>query len=681
MPALVVFQRRWRIGSDDLVIPGVIEIIIRTAWLGLLVGLMVQHEVDTSRCSSGSYLLRLYLLGAVILLAVTILITVAMSWHSARGTIMDTSPRKRVSHLIVSRVMLGIPEVAWNILGTIWISTGRIHCEPDSPLPMLMRAVVLYTWVAIVFIGGGILLLFDPMKRPGVVEAGTLEPNYIQQWEKRCRILCCARSLDENSAEAFRNIADVFASLFETNDLVASDVAAALVLLRLQRKAEEEQEETFRRNNLHLPISRASTASIGALQDEGSLPHQQSPRPEWMKVGSAYHFMKFALASYGWPWFVYGHICSSTCKLWPFITCCSCCRNVAGAVEEDNCCQCHTAAVKAITGLSRDNFTFITFHNTIHEVPFFVALDDESENIIVAIRGTLSLHDAITDLNAVSAAVKGEGVPEGWTAHKGVVEAAYSVRRRLENTRALQEALTARPGYGIVITGHSLGAGAAVVLAALLRPQYPALKCFAFSPPGGLCSKDFALATQKFVMSVVVGDDLVPRLSMNSIHDLRHKITCVLHTCPQPKFRVLARGCWYMLFGISSSHLHSSSSIESPAIDRPLLQGSANACTYESVEDVRVNFSEGAGNSCISPPPRHTETPLLPPGRILYCFPSLPIEDRLDGCVGEWEFTWCEVREFTNILISPFMVRHHLPEVVFCALGEAAALAAQDAEP
>lgn len=40
---------------------------------------------------------------------------------------------------------------------------------------------------------------------------------------------------------------------------------------------------------------------------------------------------------------------------------------------------------------------------------------------------------------------------------------------------------------------------------------------------------------QRFVMSVVVGDDLVPRLSMNSIHDLKHKITCVLHTCPQPK--------------------------------------------------------------------------------------------------------------------------------------------------
>lgn len=56
---------------------------------------------------------------------------------------------------------------------------------------------------------------------------------------------------------------DVFASLFEESDLVASDVAAALVLLRLKRKQEERQEEAIRKNNLHLPLSRSSTASIG----------------------------------------------------------------------------------------------------------------------------------------------------------------------------------------------------------------------------------------------------------------------------------------------------------------------------------------------------------------------------------------------------------------------------------
>ena len=41
-------------------------------------------------------------------------------------------------------------------------------------------------------------------------------------------------------------------------------------------------------------------------------------------------------------------------------------------------------------------------------------------------------------------------------------------------------------GYRLVITGHSLGAGVASLLAVLLKPQYPHLICYAFSPPGGL---------------------------------------------------------------------------------------------------------------------------------------------------------------------------------------------------
>ncbi|XP_042236412.1 diacylglycerol lipase-beta-like isoform X2 [Homarus americanus] len=536
-----------------------------------------------------------------------------------------------------------------------------------------MQALVIYTWVAIGLIIIGILLLFDPMKRPsrqGLVESGSLGSHYIQLWEKRCRFLCCVRSADENSSEAFKNVADVFASLFEDSDLVASDLAAALVLLRLKRKHEERQEESFRKTNLHMPICRSSTASIGALQDEGGLPHQQSPRPEWMKVGSAHHFMKFALASYGWPWFVYGRFCQACCSLWSHLHCCTCCRAAPNYVMQDNCCLCHTAALRAITGLTEENITYITFHNKIYEVPFFVAIDDETQNVVVAIRGTLSLHDAITDLNAQCTNVCIEGLPESCLAHKGMVQAARFVLRRLDETRALAEAFAARSGYGLVITGHSLGAGTAVVLASLMRPQYPNLKCFAFSPPGGLCSKEFALATQNFVMSVVVGDDLVPRLSMNSLHDLRHKIMCVLDTCRQPKYRVLAQGCWYMLFGISASSLDSASSVESPSQDRPLLDSTANSYTYESLEDVQVTFSEDGTHR--PQVPRHTEIPLYPPGRILYCFPKLPEDERLDGSTGEWEFTWGEMKGFSQILISPFMLRHHLPQIVLAALEDAA---------
>lgn len=675
MPALVVFNRRWRIGSDDLVIPGIVEVFLRAGWLGLTTAIFIQHESDTSRCSSGSHLLRLFLLGSLVLLGVTLIITVMLVVHSSRGTVVITLPRKHVPALIVTRVVFGIPEIMWNVIGSIWILTGQIECEPDTALPILMKALVIYTWVAVALILLGILLLFDPMKRPsrqGVVDGGVLGSHYIQLWEKRCRLLCCVRSHDDNISEAFKNVADVFASLFEDLDLVASDLAAALVLLRLKRKYEEQREESFRKIDRHLPISRSLTASIGTLQDEGGLPYQQSPRPEWMKVGSAYHFMKFAMASYGWPWFMYRNICQGCCSLKAHLQCCSCCRSPPSYVMQDNCCLCHTAALKAVTGLSEENITYITFHNKIYEVPFFVAIDDETQHVVLAIRGTLSLHDAITDLNAQCTSVDCEGLPIGCMAHKGMVEAARSVLIRLDETRALSEALS-RSGYGLVITGHSLGAGTAVVLAALLRPRYPNLKCFAFSPPGGLCSREFSQATQCFVMSVVVGDDLVPRLSMNSLHDLRHKIKCVLDTCPQPKYRVLAQGCWYMLFGISESSLHSAS-LDSPAQDRPLLEGGGNSYTYESVDDVRVTFSEP--NPRCPQVPRHTETPLFLPGRILYCFPNLPEEDRLEGSVGEWEFTWGEPKEFSQILISPFMMRHHFPPVVLSALRDAAVQAA-----
>ena len=40
--------------------------------------------------------------------------------------------------------------------------------------------------------------------------------------------------------------------------------------------------------------------------------------------------------------------------------------------------------------------------------------------------------------------------------------------------------------YGLVIVGHSLGAGTAAILSFLLRPQYPTLQCYSYSPPGGL---------------------------------------------------------------------------------------------------------------------------------------------------------------------------------------------------
>ena len=52
-------------------------------------------------------------------------------------------------------------------------------------------------------------------------------------------------------------------------------------------------------------------------------------------------------------------------------------------------------------------------------------------------------------------------------AHKGIVRAA---RATLDARAALlEEALAANPGYKLVLTGHSLGAGTAIIITLLLH--------------------------------------------------------------------------------------------------------------------------------------------------------------------------------------------------------------------
>ena len=75
-----------------------------------------------------------------------------------------------------------------------------------------------------------------------------------------------------------------------------------------------------------------------------------------------------------------------------------------------------------------------------------------------------------------------------------------------------------------MVTGYSLGAGVAAMLSIKLRDSYPRVRCIAYGPPGGLFSVEMADLTKSFVMSVVLGDDILPRLSLRSVHYLKAAI-------------------------------------------------------------------------------------------------------------------------------------------------------------
>mmetsp|Transcript_23906 Transcript_23906/g.59557 ORF Transcript_23906/g.59557 Transcript_23906/m.59557 type:complete len:511 (+) Transcript_23906:126-1658(+) len=160
---------------------------------------------------------------------------------------------------------------------------------------------------------------------------------------------------------------------------------------------------------------------------------------------------------------------------------------------------------------------------------YLVAVDHGFDTVVVALRGTSSVADALADLNCEPTALE-LGGHEG-TAHDGMLRAA----RHLEGTLAALAAsglarIETEGPRRIIICGHSLGAGVAALLAALWRDsgRFAGIdvRCIAFACPQVL-SAELALAQSNHTTSVVMGDDLVPRFSFATAQDLR-RATLVL---------------------------------------------------------------------------------------------------------------------------------------------------------
>ncbi|XP_067561562.1 diacylglycerol lipase-beta isoform X1 [Pseudorca crassidens] len=645
MPGMVLFGRRWAIASDDLVFPGVFELFVRVLWwIGILtLYLMHRGKLDCP----GGVLLSSYLIVLIILLAVIICTVSAIVCVSMKGTICNPGPRKSMSKLLYVRLALFLPEMVWASLGAAWIEDG-VQC--DRTVGNGIIATVAVSWIIIASTVVTIVIVFDPLggKMAPYPPAGPhhldsressqllngLKTAATSVWETRIKFLCCCVGKDDRTRVAFSSTAELFSTYFSDTDLVPSDIAAGLALLH-------QQQDSIRNNQ----------------EPDEVVSHSPGPSQEAdldAELENCHHYMQFAAAAYGWPLYIYRNPFTGLCRIGGD---CFRSRTTDYDLVGGDQLNCHFGSILQTTGLQYRDFIHVSFHDKVYELPFLVALDHRKESVVVAVRGTMSLQDILTDLSAESEPVDLECEVQDCWAHKGISQAARYVYRRLVNDGILSQAFSVAPEYRLVIVGHSLGAGAAALLTIMLRSPYPRVRCYAFSPPRGLLSKSLYEYSKTFIVSLVLGKDVIPRLSVTNLEDLKRRILRVIAHCNKPKYKILLRACWYELFGGHPEDLPTE--LDGGDLTQPLL-GERSLLAHGSPA---YSFSS---DSPLESPTKYP--PLYPPGRIIHleevgtsgrfsCYPA-----------ARYSVKWSHESEFSKILIGPKMLTDHMPDILMRAL-------------
>ncbi|CAM9551556.1 unnamed protein product, partial [Discosporangium mesarthrocarpum] len=282
---------------------------------------------------------------------------------------------------------------------------------------------------------------------------------------------------------------------------------------------------------------------------EGGKQHDPLESEDLKIVAEAEHFSRFAMAAYG----VIGNLDELKAMV---------CRE--GKVPPPDALRSRATLerwlVAGQTDLAPEDITQLDTVGSAETLAFFVSLDHTTRSVVLSIRGTFSVSDTLTDMLCGSV-----DFLEG-TAHQGVARSAMALWDDVRG--GIEDLLREHKGYQLVLTGHSLGAGAAILIKLLLSDpatgnrgegewedlqtlqqeendreswmdhrnlrvgRTSPVKCYAFAPPsiysekGGLPPEVEAEGIYAFVNRF----DCVPRLSLRSIYDAFRSLRCIDQT-------------------------------------------------------------------------------------------------------------------------------------------------------
>ncbi|KAM3187222.1 hypothetical protein ACTXT7_002714 [Hymenolepis weldensis] len=643
MPAIILFGRGWHFSSDDFVLSSSFVVGLRLIELILAV---------LPACLYWKYdpylpdIVLTILYGAVVLNSLQIFLRCVIAYLSSRGGIAEIEKRQHACVFIRTACIYGIFLVVCNLFlflttydstGRVWRHHPNIWCMEESANSHRLNKIQAHRLVARLW-HRRIRCLACVGNSCGRLDLDTKISN----------------------TNAMAMVSELVGTYFMTN-LVATDLLAGLMLLRWQTRQWVDcgnrvpLERILQDSYPYDPVTdppHANSLSPVVQQDFGN-PFDRLAY-DWLSIRRLWIYSKHVTAVYGSLLYVISKRLSPTAisKLCKYLqcpensACCCCCGNRKSIAayglclrhvmlliakprymyeitqrEDDSetrpffyqsnkiemgCClcqhdTCNLAVYQEITDRPLESLVYYSSSNNVYKSPFFVAFDDESESIIVSIRGTLSVEDAIVDMLIEGNHLAPDEMPPDvpvedhadFFIHMGMLSSARNIRDMILRGQLIEKARVHRPNYPLIVCGHSLGAGVASVLALLLRKFYPEVKAYAYSPPLGLMSSKTARYCKSFVVSIIFGYDIVPRLSVPTLNDLKWRLLSALQDCTVPKYKILSNAARILSLNCILSARRSAISI---GLDSSLF----NSATQYNLLHPRVYNPRGAPTSAFT---------------------------------------------------------------------------------